>query len=174
MREIIINDDNLSDLDIDSVVIRVKGIILNSYNKLLLVFNNDTYQLPGGHLKNNETINECLSREIREEIGIDIDVDSIEPFLCIKTYDKDYNNTGKKVLNMIYYFKIDNDEEPNIDNTNYDELELLSEFELYYVNFSNIRSFFSKAFNDNKIEESIYREIDTAIDIYNDVYGGNL
>jgi ADP-ribose pyrophosphatase YjhB (NUDIX family) len=33
----------------------------------------ETWQLPGGGLKFNETANECLVREIREELGVEIE-----------------------------------------------------------------------------------------------------
>lgn len=170
MKEIIINDNNLSDSDILKKVIRVKGMLINSRNKVLLVYNNYTYQFPGGHLKDKEAIEDCLKREIKEEIGIDVVIDS-SPFLCIKTYDNNYCETGSKVLNIIYYYKIYTDEIPNINNTHYDELELLSEFKLFYVSLSGLRSFLIKAKKEEKIEMTIYREIMYTIDIYEEVFG---
>ena len=56
MREIIINDDNLTDDDISEVVVRVKGLMINSKGKILLAHNNNTYQFPGGHLEEGEDL----------------------------------------------------------------------------------------------------------------------
>ncbi len=53
MKKIIINDDHLKDTDVEMRVIRVKGFILNSKNKILLAHNNNTYQFPGGHVEDN-------------------------------------------------------------------------------------------------------------------------
>ena len=54
----------------DEVVTRTKGLIINSNNEITLGYFHKTYQFPGGHLENNETLEECLLREIEEETGI--------------------------------------------------------------------------------------------------------
>lgn len=56
-----------------------KGIIFNE-DKFLIVkrsiksSNGATWEIPGGKLENSETINECLHREVQEEVGLDIAV----------------------------------------------------------------------------------------------------
>ncbi len=58
-------------------------LILIRDNKVLLLKRQNTgyedgkYGLPAGHLEDNETIREGLKREIKEEIGIDINVDDL-------------------------------------------------------------------------------------------------
>ena len=37
MKEVIYNDDNLKDEDVDELVIRTKGLIINSKNEISLV-----------------------------------------------------------------------------------------------------------------------------------------
>ena len=93
MKKIIINDHNLTEEEMELKVIRVKGLIINSIGKILIAHNNDTYQFPGGHKEDNETINECIIREIKDETGIDLTIEE-EPFLCIKTYDNNYFGTS--------------------------------------------------------------------------------
>ena len=80
MKEIIFNDNNLKESDFTEKVIRVKGLIINSDNKILIAHNNNTYQFPGGHLEENENMDECIKREIKEETGIDVNINE-EPFL---------------------------------------------------------------------------------------------
>ena len=74
MKEFVINDDDLKEEDIEMRVIRVKALILNSKGNILLAFNNNTYQFPGGHVDDGEDIDECIKREIKEEVGIDVKV----------------------------------------------------------------------------------------------------
>ena len=171
MKEIIINDNNLIDNDIERTVVRVKGLIINSRGQILLAHNNNTYQFPGGHKEDNETMNECIMREIKDETGIKVDVVE-EPFLCITTYDSNYFNTGKKVKNSIYYYRFFTDAVPNYDETHYDELELQSDFNLFYVSFSNLDSFLKKSINDGNIDRNIGREMLHVVEIYNEVFKG--
>lgn len=171
MKKIIINDYNLTDNDIENTVVRVKGLIINSKGKILLAHNNNTYQFPGGHLENSETMDECITRELKEETGIDLEVVE-EPFLCISTYDNNYFGTGKKVLSNIYYYRFFTDKEPNYNETHYDELELATEFNLYYVNFKLLEKFLKKCINDGSIDTNIGREMIHVVNEYNEIYGG--
>ena len=116
-------------------------------------------------------MDECIIREMKEETGIDLEVEE-EPFLCISTYDNDYFGSGKKVLNSIYYYRFFTDEEPNYEETHYDELELATEFNLYYVNFPLLDKFLNKAINNGSIDPNIGREMLHVFSVYNEIYGG--
>lgn len=170
MKEFVINDDNLKEEDIEMKVIRVKALILNSKGNILLVFNNNTYQFPGGHVDDGEEIDECMRREIKEEIGIDVEIKE-EPFLCIETFDNNYFGTGKKVLNTIYYYKIVTDLEPDLSKTKYDELELQTEFNLFYVDFKKLEEFLISRIDSNEIDPKIAREMIHVVKEYNKIYG---
>lgn len=171
MKEIIFNDKNLNDDQISEKVVRVKALMINSSGKILLAHNNNTYQFPGGHLEDNEKMESCLKREIKEETGIDIDIKE-EPFLCIKTYDDNYFGTGRYVLNSIYYYRIFTDKLPNLSETHYDELELSTEFNLFYIIFADLKKFLRKNIADGMIDSSIGREMLCVVDIYDEVFGG--
>lgn len=170
MKEFIINDDNLRDEDIEMKVIRVKALILNSNGNILLAFNNNTYQFPGGHTDEGEEIDECMKREIKEEVGIDVEVG--DPFLSIETYDNNYFNTGKKVLNTIYYYRVFTDLEPDFANTKYDELESKTDFNLFYVDFSHLEEFIVSKIDSNEIDPKIAREMLHVVKEYKKIYGG--
>lgn len=173
MKEFVINDDNLKEEDIEMKVIRVKALILNSKGNILLAYNNNTYQFPGGHVDENEEIDECMKREIREEVGIDVEINE-DPFLCIETYDNNYFGTGKKVLNTIYYYKIFTDLEPDLSKTKYDELELKTEFNLFYVDFKGLEEFLNSKIDTNEIDPKIAREMIHVVKEYNKIYGGRI
>ena len=118
MKEKLFNNDNLSKDDIDEVAVRTKAIIVDSNNNVILGCAHNTYQFPGGHLQPGETLEECLEREIKEEVGIDIVVDS-KPFLKTTYYTKDYMGSNKNRENDIYYYLVKSDLEPDLSKTSY-------------------------------------------------------
>lgn len=171
MKQIFINDNNLTESDIEYSVIRVKGMLVNSSNEILIAHNNGTYQFPGGHKEDDESLEVTLIREIKEETGIDINLDN-GPFMQIVTYDADYFGTGKKVCNKIYYFVINTDEYPNYNETHYDELECQTEFNLFYVGVKELSNFLSDAVSKGELDPNICNEMKLVIEEYNRVYGG--
>ena len=88
MIEIIKNKNNLSELEINNIVTRVKALIINSNNQILLGHSYCEYQFPGGHVENNEGFADALKRELKEETGLNYDVDNITPFVLLKRYYK--------------------------------------------------------------------------------------
>lgn len=58
--------------------------IVKVNNKFLLVKKNNQYSLVGGGLEENETYEECLKREFKEESGYEIV--SIKEFVCIDCF----------------------------------------------------------------------------------------
>lgn len=173
MRTIIINENQLKEDNISKSVERVKAIILTSSNKVLLAFNNGTYQFLGGHVEKGENRVFSLKREIKEESGIDVDILE-DAFLNIITYDNDYFGTGVKVKNSIYYYRIFSDLEPDFSKTRYDELELQSDFNLLYVDFNTFEQFLKSNISYGTIDENIGREMLYALEVYQNVYGGEV
>ena len=171
MKEIVINDYQLKDEDISEKVVRVKALIINSQGKIILAHNNNTYQLPGGHLEENETTDQCIIREIKEETGISLEVKE-GPFLCITTYDNNYFNSGRKVLNSIYYYRFFTDEVPNFNETHYDELELATDFNLFYLSFDSLRDFLKEKGDSGEMDPKIAREMIHVVDVYHELFDG--
>lgn len=170
MKRILINDDNLKIDDLDFEVIRVKGLIINSDGDILIAHNNGTYQFPGGHKEDDETLDDSLEREIKEETGID--VESQGPFMSITTYDSNYFNQNKKVCNKIYYYVINTNETPNFEETHYDELECQTDFNLFYISLNELQEFLNKSIDDGSLDINIGREMLLVLEEYNNLYGG--
>ncbi|KRG12605.1 NUDIX hydrolase [Virgibacillus soli] len=57
--------------------ISIKGIIFNNENVLLLKNERNEWELPGGRIEEYEKPEECLIREIHEELGIHCTVEDI-------------------------------------------------------------------------------------------------
>lgn len=138
MREIIYNKDNLDENDINRVVIRMKAIIENSNGEILLCHSNNNYHLPGGHLDEGETFEECLVREIKEETGIDIPEEKRNPFLKIIYMNKDYPNEGTNTKSIVNYYVIKEEITPDYNSTKLTEEEKMHDFKLIYINKNEI------------------------------------
>lgn len=169
MKQILINKNNLELEDMEKTVIRVKGMLINSNKEILLAHNNGTYQFPGGHKEDDEGMEETLIREVKEETGIDVDLD-MGPFMQIVTYDADYFGTGKKVCSKIYYYVIHTDEVPNYQETNYDELECQTEFNLLYTDVLGLGDFLDDAVKEGMMDAGICNEMKLVVDEYNRLY----
>jgi 8-oxo-dGTP pyrophosphatase MutT (NUDIX family) len=55
--------------------VSVKGVLLSPKGELVLLLNErEEWELPGGRIEIGETSIECLAREIREELSIEVEV----------------------------------------------------------------------------------------------------
>ena len=169
MKQIFINEDDLLEEELEGTVIRVKAMLINSKNEILLAHNNGTYQFPGGHKEDDESMEDTLIREVKEETGIDVDLE-MGPFMQIVTYDSNYFGTGKKMCSKIYYYIINTDEVPNYQETHYDELECQTDFNLLYTDVLGVCKFLDDAVLEGTMDPNICREMKLVIEEYNRIH----
>ena len=137
--ERVFNPDCLTFEEIERFVARVKILIINDLNQLLLCKINGTYYFVVGHIEDGETLVETLKREGLEETGIDLDVDAtIEPFLIYRYYSKNHYGTGIKCLSTINYCSVKTNKPFNLDKRRLDINESKKDFVLEYVNFDEV------------------------------------
>lgn len=159
MKEILYNYDNLKLEDIDEVVTRTKGLIINSNNEIILGYSHKTYQFPGGHLEDGESLEECLLREITEETGMEIKDAKLKPFEKITFYNKNYRGSGKNRKNDIYYYIINTDAKFDMNNLKLTDCEKDGNFTLKTFPIDNIEQVLIDSIPDNPINEVIVEEM---------------
>ena len=142
MKEIVRNDYNLKEEDMTELVQRVKILLINSNNEILLGYSHNTYQFIGGHVEEGESLINTVNREIKEETGIVLNLseNDIKPFAINKGYYKDWPEAGKKRKIEIYYYEVKTDEKPNLNNTEYTDHEKDGNFRLKYISLDNIEA----------------------------------
>ena len=138
MEKIITNNYNLKEEDMNEVVKRVKILLINSKNQILLGYSNNEYQFPGGHVEIDEALIDGINREIEEETSIKLNITTIEPFACAMGYYKDWPKEGINRKIEIYYYEIKTDEKTNMSKTRLTEKEKSGNFELRYIDLDKV------------------------------------
>lgn len=138
MKDIITNEYNLNETDMTEIVKRVKMLIIDSSDNVLLGYSHNDYQFPGGHVEEGEELIQTVKRELMEETGIILENSDITPFARALGYYKDWPEKGKNRKIEIYYYEIKTDEKPDLDNTSYTEHEKDGNFELRYIPLNNV------------------------------------
>lgn len=133
MKTLIDNKNNLDIKDITDTTIRVKALIVNSNNEILLGLSFGEYQFPGGHVEDGETLQNALHRELLEETGMDIDTSNLKPFMLLEHLTKDHPEIGNNRLSKIYYFIVNPCDEIHLDKTHYTIEETVGNFELRLI-----------------------------------------
>ena len=169
MEKIITNDYNLKDEDMTELVVRVKILLINSNNEILLGYSHNEYQCPGGHVEEGENLISAINREVREETGIELNIKDAEPFACSIGYYKDWPAVGKNRKIEIYYYEIKTDEKPNLDNTKYTESEKNGNFELRYIPLENVENEFIKNAEIYEAKHGIAKEMLKVFKIYKNI-----
>ena len=166
MRKIITNKYSLTDADMTEVVKRVKVLLVNSNNEVLLGYSHNNYQFPGGHVEQNETLIQAVNREVLEETGMDLKVTNIEPFACAIGYYKDWPAEGKNRKIEIYYYEIKTEEKPDLENTEYTENEKDGNFELRFIPLTSVEEELRKNAEQYGDKKGIAREMIELFGIY--------
>lgn len=138
MEQIMINKHNLTDEEITDIVKKVKILLINSNDDILLGYSYNNYQFPGGTHEEGEELIDTVNREIEEETGIRLDLKQLEPFAQCCGYYKDWPELGTNKKVEIYYYEILTDELPKLENTRYTESEKEGHFELRYVPLNEV------------------------------------
>ena len=140
MKKVVVNKHNLSDSVIDKEENRVKLLMFNSRNDLLLCRVNGVYNFVGGHIENGESLGQCAQRELLEETGIRLDSSRFEPFFELQSYEQNYYNLGKNYLTTIYFMEGSTDVHFDYSKRQLDSKESKREISLEYIPFDDIEA----------------------------------
>ena len=141
MKHIEKNLDNMKDKKVDKFNPKVRAIILNSSNEIIITKYVDIFMFPGGKLDKDEDITKALVREIKEELGIDLDINDIHVFADYTHFIENYpvvgSNKKENKLNKTIYFLIKADVKYDKDNVSLTEREKKNGFEVINININD-------------------------------------
>ena len=110
----------------DNFNIRVYGICINNYNKILISKENysghSIVKFPGGGLEYGEGTIDCLKREFREELNVEIKI--IEHFYTTDFYQLSAFNKNDQIISIYYTIELENQIIKSTNNININWLSL--------------------------------------------------
>ena len=166
MKEIINNKDNIQENEVTDLVKKVKVLLFNSNNEILLAHQYNGYEFPGGTHEEGEELKDTVKREIIEETGIKLDTSKLLPFACSISYYKDWPAKGRNKKIEIYYYEVKTNEKPNLDNINLTEKEKNGDFKLQYIVFDELEKLIKSTIELTNDPRGIGREMLQLIEIY--------
>lgn len=141
VNQVIHNEDNLTLNDANRVTRRAKLIVENNSDEILICHMGVKYFLIGGHIDNDESDEQCLTREVAEESGVILDFSNILPIASSNYINKDYPKNGDITYTNTNYYAIKYDLVPNIEMQNLTEEEIKENFKLMYIPKNEVINF---------------------------------
>lgn len=174
MKKIIFNDNNLDIEDIEDRVIKARIIMLNKDRKVYISSYADIYLFPGGKVERGEDICECARREVKEETGIELDLENEEPFLLVQQFIKDYpqrvsDEVFSNKLNETYYYLIHTNEVINNEKMDLMENELKNNFHTDLIGLDEISELLDNNNTINPRNKYFSREIYSVVKEVQDI-----
>lgn len=174
-KEIIYNPYCLKDTNLDDIKEKVRLLIKNSRNEILVANYGGIYLLPGGKLEPNESIFDALKREVKEEIGIDLN-ENISLLVKIVYYQKNYpkmNNTicNRKITTHYFTTKMDIDLDKTTTTLSQNEKE--GNFKLQWINENKISYLLESSNSTNPRKTYFDKELLQVLELYKAGLGKN-
>ena len=156
-----INEDNISIESIDKFIKRPRAIIVNSRNEALIGYASMTthFEFPGGHLEGDETLDEALKREVKEETGIDLSSDKFYPFYHLQYLCKDFPEPGINTSIEFFYYVVYTDKKVNMKESNLDTGEMNEKFAASFIPIEDIEGILEENLKNSKELNTAARDI---------------
>jgi 8-oxo-dGTP pyrophosphatase MutT (NUDIX family) len=139
MKIVTLNPNKLTMDDIDREQHRVKVLLFNSKNEILLCKINGVYNFIGGHIEGKETALETAQREIKEEAGISLRLGCFSaPFFKLQAFEKNYYGSPRNYFTTIEFIEGRTDTPIDLNETNLDPEEQKKDFRLEYVPYKDL------------------------------------
>lgn len=166
--ELTINEDNLKYNEIQKFSLKVRAILIDENNKVLIANYGEVILLPGGKVDECEKISDAITRELNEELGQNYSSKELEYFTTLNYYQKDYpkrDGTFQNRLVQTHYF-VGPYKEINKDIQKLTEKELKDNFSLELVSLDDLKNMILNNKNNNPRNAYFQNELLTILTSY--------
>ena len=104
---LILNEDNIKFEEVNQIREKVRAILIDENDQVLIANYGDVFLLPGGYPEDSERYIDAIIRELKEETGIIYNYDELSYYGLIEHYQKDYPSRNGRISNKLvntYYF----------------------------------------------------------------------
>lgn len=168
--ELIINEDNLELKEIQEFNSKVRALLIDENNNILIANYGNTFLLPGGSIDQGEATEEAIIRELKEEIGIDYNLYELTYLNTLKYYQNNYPKRDGNLQNRLittYYFV---GRYKGISNQTLTEKERKDNFRLQLVSIDELEELVLNNQNNNPRNIYFVKELLTILEYYKQSY----
>lgn len=163
----LINDDNLQMNEIEEFRYKVRAMLIDDENRLLVANYGNIFLFPGGSIDEGEDIEEAITRELKEETGIVYDIKELKLLTKLEFFQRNYLKRNGKVKNRListYYF-LGSYKDIDLTMQQLTEKERKDNFKLELIPLSIIKQVIIENKNDNPRKVYFQREMLEVIDL---------
>lgn len=166
--ELVINEDKLQFDEVKEFSSKVRAILVDENNRILIANYGNVILLPGGKIDNGETVSESITRELNEELGQDYNANELDFFITLNHYQKDYPKRDGIFQNRLvrtYYF-VGSYKGIKKDSRKLTAKEQKGNFRLELVSLEDLENMILKNVNDNPRNIYFQKELLTILASY--------
>lgn len=164
-----INEENLKENNIEEIKTKVRALLIDENNQILVANYNNVIMLPGGKIGASEKNLEALIRELYEEIGVVYKEEELKYLGVLNHYQTNYPKRDGGFYNRLVktYFYIGIYKGINTKKQILSDKEKQSNFKLELVSLENLESIILNNKNANPRNEYFQKELLTILTCYN-------
>lgn len=168
--DLVINDDNLQVKEVHEFNSKVRALLIDEENKVLVANYGGVFLLPGGSIEKKESIVKAIVRELKEETGQDYKPKELSYLACLEYFQRNYPKRDGTLQNRIiktYYF-VANFKGVSKSDQVLSVKEKKDNFTLELVSLDNLEKAVSNNSCDNPRNIFFQKELLTIIKLYKD------